>query len=168
MKKMLLVLTLLGGAILTGCDESHTETADDRMNQKQEQMAQEANRQTGMPAIKNFQRKKTLKAIIEAVDDDKLINYAYLQAEMTGKLVYIGRCQGYAISASTQYTNPLKAETWTYQGITAVTLPQADPDGLFSPASQDGSWLMMIDPETNEPRATYFEPKIVVSPFKLN
>ena len=168
MKKILSLLVLAATFSLVGCDvQPQEDTADARMNAKHEQLAQEAVRQVGIPAIKNFNRKKTFKAIIEAVDDDKLINYAYLES-MQGRLVYIGRCQGYAISASMQFTNPMKAETWTRgtDGVTALALPQADPDGLYSPSSQDGSWLMLIDPETNEPRAAYFESKVNVLPFK--
>ena len=31
------------------------------------------------------------------------------------------------------------------------TMPQAEPNGLFSPVGLSATWLMMIDPETNEP-----------------
>ena len=168
--KNLIGIALIGAMsfALGACDDRPS--ADDDMNSKQEQLAQEANRQTGVPAIKNFNRKKTLKTIIEAVDNDKTINYAYLFAENTGKLVFIGKCQGYGIPASTQYSNPQKPITYhTIHGqYDAMALPQADPDGLFSPGSADGTWLMLINPETKEPVATYFEPKIVVSPFPIN
>lgn len=167
--KRMIAMAIFAATLLVGCNEQE-QTADDRMNQQQEQMSSEGNRIVGgLPNVKNFFRKKTVKAIIEAVDNDKLINYAYMMAEGTGKLVYLGRCQGYAISSSTQYTNPQKAETYSGRGSwSIVTLPQADPDGLFSPSSAEGSWLLLIDPATNEPKATYFEPRLIVSPFPLN
>jgi hypothetical protein len=169
MKKILAALLFACSLSLVGCDDTPP-NADQVMNQKQEQLSAEANRQTGLPAIKNFNRKKTLKAILEAIDNDKLVNYAYMEAEYSGKLIYLGRCQGYAIPGGTQYTNPQKPEVYRYTGAeySVVTLPQADPDGLFSPASAEGSWLMLIDPADNTPKATYFEPRVVVSPFPLN
>lgn len=49
-----------------------------------------------------------------------------------------------------------------------MILPQADPNGLFMPTSSSVTWLIMIDPKTNEPRPVYIEPEIVVGPFPLH
>jgi hypothetical protein len=46
-------------------------------------------------------------------------------------------------------------------------LPQADPNGLFSPASAEGTWILMKDPNGKEVKPVYIEPRIIVSPFKL-
>lgn len=46
-------------------------------------------------------------------------------------------------------------------------MPQSEPNGLFMPDSLSATWLMMIDPDTGEPRPVYVEPLIIVSPFKL-
>ena len=46
-------------------------------------------------------------------------------------------------------------------------LPQADPNGLFMPASAEGTWLMLINPKTNQPSPVYIEPRVTVSPFPL-
>jgi hypothetical protein len=46
-------------------------------------------------------------------------------------------------------------------------MPQADPNGLFSPASAEGTWLMLVDPKTGDPRVVYIEPRLVVSPIPL-
>ena len=111
-----------------------------------------------------------MKMILEQRDREDLICYAYLQSEMTGKLIYIGRCMGYGLPYATQYTNPMKIIHFNdnlYAGTEPATMPQADPNGLFSPSSAEGTWLMMLD-EKDQPRVCYFEPKIVVSPFKLN
>lgn len=40
-------------------------------------------------------------------------------------------------------------------------------NGLFMPQGLSATWLMMIDPQTNEPRPVYVEPEIIVSPFPL-
>jgi hypothetical protein len=48
-----------------------------------------------------------------------------------------------------------------------VALPQADPNGLFSPTSAEGTWVMCKDPKGGEVKPVYIEPRIVVSPFKM-
>lgn len=131
-------------------------------------MMKEANAEVGMPAIINFQEKKIAKMIFELRDKEDLVCYAYIVNHMTGKLVFIGKCMGYGLPYSTQYTNPIKTVDTRYSSGFCEQLPQADPNGLFMPDGLSATWLMMIDPETNEPRPVYLEPEIVVSPFKLS
>lgn len=147
----------------SSCEES--KSTNQKLGEKQEQLMQEANRQTGMPAIKNFQERKMMKMILELRDQENLVCYAYIVPEMTGKPVFLGKCIGYGLPYATQYTNPM-ATNRSYRGGFEI-LPQADPNGLFMPASADGTWLLMIDPSTNEPRPVYIEPRVLVSPFKL-
>ena len=47
-------------------------------------------------------------------------------------------------------------------------MPQADPNGLFSPSSAEGTFLEMGVPgKTNETGVIYSEPKLFTSPFEL-
>jgi hypothetical protein len=89
---------------------------------------------------------------------------------MSGKLVFVGESIGYGIPAATQFTNPQKiAEKSSYQSAMAYAiLPQADPNGLFSPASAEGTWIILKDPHGNATKPVYIEPRIIVSPFKLD
>jgi hypothetical protein len=119
-----------------------------------------------MPAITNGTMKKQLKMIIEECDKQNLICYAYIIPEMTGRPVFLGKCMGYGIPYATQYTNPEKTVDGKMSGE-FTTIAQADPDGLFKPASADGTWLLLIDPATNEPHPVFCEPKLLVTPFKL-
>lgn len=167
MKKMMFIAVIFAMLGMAGCGIDG-ESSTQRENSQQEQMNLEAQRETGMPAISHFTEKKLLKTILELRDNPKTINYAYLFAENTGKLVFIGKCIGFGIPYATQYTNPQRpayANETHEQGN--VTLPQADPNGLYSPASADGTWLVLIDPKTGDPRITYVEPRIVVSPIPL-
>lgn len=148
--------------VLTSCCTSCDipENSEYAINQKQRQLLTESNSQLGMPAIVNFQEKKLAKMIFELRDREDLICFAYI-VNLNGQLVFIGKCIGYGLPYSTQYTNPMKYE---YGHI----LPQADPNGLYMPDGMSATWLMMIDPITNEPRPVYLEPQIIVSPFKLH
>jgi len=147
------------GVTLTGCIE---ENSDSAQREQQERILREGTSQTGMPAIKNFRERKLMKQIIEMRDQDGLVTYTYTVPETTGRPVFLCNSIGYGLPAATQYTNPEKVE---YQG---TTLPQADPNGLFSPSSAEGTWVMCSDPSGNgKTRPVYVEPRIIVSPFKL-
>ena len=159
MKKYLFVLCV--SVFMISCD--YKPSADDVDRQKQEQLQQEGQAQTGLPAIHNFQEKKLLKSIYELRDNEKIINYAYLYNEFNGKLVYFGKCIGYGIPYSTQYSNPSKVSDYEH----GITLPQAEPNGLFMPSSSEGTWIMLLD-EQGTPHPVYVEPRIIVSPFKLS
>ena len=167
---ILLTILLLGlvMACCPSCDDNKP-TSDQKLNQSQEQLMQEANRQVGMPAIKNFQERKNLKMILELRDQENLVCYAYLWNEFNGKLVFLGKCIGYGIPYATEFTNPMKQEKEMFyrEGYGSMSMPQADPNGLFMPVAAEGTWVMLIDPATNEPHPVYIEPRVIVSPFKL-
>ncbi|MEK9151293.1 MAG: hypothetical protein AAB547_01535 [Patescibacteria group bacterium] len=147
--------------MLVSCD--WRPTSDDTQRAQQEKMLQEGTAQVGMPAIKNFRERKLLKDILELRDQQGLVTYTYVWNEMQGKLVFFCDSIGYGIPYATQFTNPQKVENYNR----SITLPQADPNGLFSPASAEGTWVMCKNPNGKEVRPIYVEPRIIVSPFKL-
>lgn len=137
--------------------------SDRTMRDTQEKLLLEANAQVGLPAVKNFREKKILKDIYELRDQEGLVTYTYLWNELNGKLIFLGETIGYGIPYSTQFSNPEKV---VYSG-SSITLPQAEPNGLFSPASAEGTWILMRDPVSKKTLPVYVEPRIIVSPFKL-
>ena len=153
MKKLIFVALVL----MIGCEPS----AEQTQRQKTNQILSEVDRQIGMPDIHNFQEKKMLKLVMEERDRADLVCYAYVKSEYTGKFVFLGKCLGYGMPYSTQFTNPMKYEQ------NGATLPQADPNGLYMPSSADATWLFMINPETNKPVPVYCEDKVLVLPYKL-
>jgi len=158
-----LFIILVAVFFLTGCFET-TPTADQIQSKQTEQALGEAQRQIGMPNIVNFQQRKLMKLIYELCDKEDLVCFAYIKSDYKGELFFIGKCIGYGIPFSAQYTNPMKHKGYINEGY---TIPQADPNGLFMPTSSSATWLMMIDPKTKKARPVYIEPEIVVSPFKL-
>jgi len=152
------------------CDDNAVKNTADKVQAEQTALAMgEAQRQVGMPNIVNFQQRKLMKLIYELCDREDLVCYAYIKSDYQGKLFFIGRCVGFGIPFSAQFTNPEKVvHESNYDGGSFGTLPQADPNGLFMPTSSSATWLMMIDPSTNAPRPVYIEPEIVVSPFPLH
>jgi len=156
---------IFSAIMISGCIDTSPSTDKVQMVAT-ERLMSEANRQVGMPNITNFAQKKTMKLIQEECDNEDLICYAYLKSDYSGKLVYIGKCIGYGVPFSAQYTNPMRALDGPSTGE-FTTIPQPDPNGLFMPTSSSATWLLMIDPVTSKPRVAYFEPEIVVVPFKL-
>lgn len=166
MKTLLPILVVALAAV--GCKDSYQGTSDDVQRDRQEAITKEGASAVGMPAIKNFQEMRTLKNIYELRDQTGLTTYTYIFNELNGKLILLGESIGYGIPAATQYTNPSKPETGgassSYWGF---AMPQADPNGLFSPATAEGTWVLLKDPNGTDVKPLYVEPRIIVSPFKL-
>jgi hypothetical protein len=156
--KAIYILSLL---LLVGCDIG----PDSRQieAQKQEQQSKQATQQVGMPAITNFQEKRVLKQILE-LRDTKLSTITYTQ-DLQANLHKLCDSIGYGIPYATQYTNPQMIASNTPSGY--VTLPQADPNGLYSPASAEGTWVLCLNPKSKEVAPVYVEPRIIVSTFPL-
>jgi hypothetical protein len=157
-KALLIPAVLFCGLSLTGCIG---DTADDTQRRQQEQMSKEATTQTGMPAITQFTERKNLKRILELRDRAKFVTYTYVLVPGTGERKLLCKSFGYGIPYATQYTNPEKYE---YNG---TTIPQADPNGLYSPANADATWVLCVNPAGGEPAVVYEENRITVSPFEL-
>lgn len=164
---------LLAFAILAaGCDSKPS--SDDIQEAQQEKILAEGASQVGMPGIHNFREKKILKDIFELRDQTGLITYTYIengfskivpgQTALAGKFTFLGESVGYGIPAATQFSNPAKIEG---NSSSYVTLPQADPNGLFSPSSAEGTWVLLKDPSGPDAKPVYVEPRVLVSPFKL-
>jgi hypothetical protein len=152
--------------------DSCAPTSDDIQRRQQETSLKEATAQTGMPSIVNFRERKLLKYILELRDQEGVVTYTYLEnltpavvsgrTALGGKLTFVGESIGYGIPYATQYTNPQKPiSKASYQ---ASIISQADPNGLYSPASAEGTWVLLLD-NNKKPVPVYMEPRIVVSPF---
>ena len=167
------------GLIIISSSCRKGKTSDSVLNQKTEKLMSEANKQVGLPGIVNFQEKKLMKQIYELRDQENLVCYAYLYNRNSGSVgQFLGKCIGYGLPYSTQFSNPIK-----YTGVTTdkvadfagkdwyysyELMPQAEPNGLFMPEGLSATWLLLIDPKTKKPRPVYVEPEIIVSPFKLH
>ena len=124
-----------------------------------------------MPGIKNFRERKILRDIYEQRDNETLTTYTYLWNEFNGKKVFFCNSVGYGIPYSTQFSNPMKIITFGehyYAGQNPSTSPQAEPNGLFTPGSAEGTWIQCKDPHGKEVKPVYVEPRVIVSPFPLD
>lgn len=149
---------ILLALILMGCDEM--ENSDNQQRHDQERLSKQSNASVGMPSIVNFQEKRVLKQILE-MRDTAITTVTYTQ-DMNGKLHKICDSVGYGIPYATQYTNPQRISDFGHE-----VLPQADPNGLFSPASAEGTWVTCYNHAAKKTSVVYIEPRVIVSPFAL-
>lgn len=176
--KLRVFLFIIGfiGFMMTHC--SYHTNSDSELNRQAESQIDRINSETGAPNLINGQEKKLVKRLYEERDRADLICYAYLFNEYTGEVgQFLGKCIGYGIPASAQYSNPMKFTGVTCTTITNevgrdihgeyVLMPQAEPNGLFMPEGLSATWLMIIDPADNKDKPVYIEPLIIVSPFPL-
>ncbi len=164
-------VSIIAGALalsIGGCDSQSIPSSDQKMNRAQEQLSNEAVQAVGMPAIVNFQEKRMAKDIMEARDTTRA-TVTYVMAENSGQLFKLCDSVGYGLPYATQFTNPSKVteRSCPGSGCSLATIPQADPNGLFSPAVADATWIFCLDPATKKDRPVYVEPKTIVSPFPL-
>ena len=159
MKKLLLVLPLI--ALLAACGPQQPNSRQIEAA-KQEELQLQAVQSVGMPAITNFAEKRMFKDILE-LRDKNVPTTTYLVG-MNNQLTKVCDSVGYGLPYATQYTNP-QMRVGSQNGV--VTLPQADPNGLYSPASADGTWVLCVDHKDGKAKPIYIEPRIIVSPFAL-
>jgi hypothetical protein len=156
-------LILLAALAVVACDEP---TTDDKQAAIQEQSLEQAHAAIGMPATPNFQERRTAKDLYE-LRDKSIATHAYIVNEMTGCLIYLGPAVGYGLPYATQYTSPTRT---VYHGTNGgyFQVPQAEPNGLFMPATAEGTWVMLKDPKGEDVKPVYIEPRVIVSPFRLD
>ena len=153
MKNMIPVLLFAVG--VSGC----LDNSDSIQNAQQEELSMRSVEAVGLPGITKFSEKRTLKQILE-LRDREVSTYTYTQ-DMNGRLHLLCSSIGYGIPYSTQFTNPGRAFA------SGAVLPQADPNGLFSPASAEGTWVLCLNTETKKTSPVLVEQRLIVSPFNM-
>jgi hypothetical protein len=154
--------------MVVGCDNVTTRNTDEKISAQQEQMQSQALAQTGLPGITNFTELKLVKHLYE-LRDQKIVTYSYVP-DMNGKLWHLCDSIGYGLPYGVQYSNPQRRVFYTPTNAahSDYDLPQAEPNGLFMPASAEGTWITCVDPNGNgQIQPVYVEPRVIVSPFKL-
>ena len=155
-------IALVASTLLTAAACSETDSTDTQQAEASERMLAEANAQVGMPNIANFTQRKLAKTILELCDTEGLRTWTYI-VDMHGAYHFLTESIGYGLPYSVQFTNP-ERRVWGHNGG-YVTLPQADPNGLFMPGGLSATWI--IASTEDGPKPMYVEPEILVTPFPL-
>jgi hypothetical protein len=141
-------------------------TSDQMMSEKQEKAAQEAASQVGFPNVTKFTEKRLVSQLYELRDQENLMTYTYVR-DMNGRLQHLCNSVGYGIPYATQFSSPEKIG-YTATNVGALTLPQPEPNGLFTPPGAEGTWVQCIVPGGNgKISPVYVEDRVIVTPFKM-
>jgi hypothetical protein len=156
----LVVMIVVANVIVWFLFVANQSTSDQLQHDQQEVLLQAATA-TGMPAIVNFAERKMLKRILEI--RDQAINTTTYIVDMNGHPHKICDSIGYGFPYSTQFTNP------SQNPLKDVVLSQAEPNGLFSSPTSEGTWISCVDPANkHNMQVVYVEPRVIVSPFPLS
>ena len=156
--KVIVASFILFASVATMGQSSCSSEAAREQAQQTEQLAQESNRQVGMPGISNFTEKRLLRQLYE-LRDQEIRTFTYV-VDWQGRLFHVCDSIGFGMPFSSQYSNP---EVYYNQG---TTLPQPEPNGLYPPTSSSATWVICAD-SNGEFRPVYVEPLIMVSTFPL-
>jgi len=164
MKTTLWLLPLI--IVVIGCAQNPT--VNEKESVAQDVIQQNLNSKVGgAPNITNGTDKLTVKKIYEKRDQANLITYVYSE-DMVGILHFRFRAKGYPTCLATQWSAPTK---WTYGGSTRgyYQEPQAEPNGIYPPATSEGDYILAID--ENNPSVdhlVFFEPRWVVYDYPVS
>jgi hypothetical protein len=159
----LLVLLLVVSSFISA--PAYAAGSDDKFEAAVEAQVQAIQAKHGTPAIVNGRDYLTTKEMYEYRDRANFATFSYLQ-DNRGKFHCAGLSVGYPMPASVQISNPRKyVQSSSSYGI--LTLPQAEPNGLFMPDGLSATYQKIINPNTGEVSLGYFEDDLIVLPYEL-
>lgn len=164
MKRTVLYISIaLCGIFILSADDCDDKPKSDAVQQsQQEAMRNQANAQVGMPGITNFTEMKMMKMLYE-LRDQRIATFSYT-VDLSGHLHHVCDSIGFGLPYGVQFSNP---EKHLNNSLGNYNLPQSEPNGLFMPPTAEGTWVMCAG-SSGKIEPVYVEPRVVVSPFRLN
>lgn len=161
MRKFVLVITLLA-LFAAGCEGGAGEAADaDAEQVDRQQLVYQRNGQ-GVPFFDFSQDRETLRQIY-VLRNEAVATHTIFTSNGTGQIVDDCPSIGYAIPADTQLTSPETGEYYHSGGV--ATLPQPEPNGLYSSQNTDGTWVICVRDGREVP--VYSELKLTTYPYPI-
>jgi predicted small secreted protein len=166
------IAVILCALSLAACNDESGQGREARQTQLN---MNQASTIVGMPAITNFTEKRQLKTIYELRDSARLVTYSYI-IDLNGKRhrVCPSTSVGFGIPYAAQYTAPKTPKigypVWpdgTQGGAHTYDAEQPEPNGLYMPASAEGTWVLCLHPNGKDLAPTYVEPRVVVYTFEM-
>lgn len=166
---------LLIAFILIGCDDTPSQ---DKELRKQETAAindlqQRKNSVVDIPNLTDFRPADMFARTME--EQDKGVQaYAYMLSPYSEKFFFVCVAAAFPYPGGTQFTAPSITKTLDDgTGVAGWTVPQADPNGLYTPETAAATILPCwanehdVNNTGNKFESTYFEDNIVVLPGPL-
>lgn len=168
-------MILLAGAMtaaLAGCKQSTiTSSSGSSRTQTEAQDNAYAQITANQPAPAfNYSLPRALIIKLYEFEQRAAVTWSVVQSPYTGKILFQCESRGYPIPASTQLTNPEKIISGLNMNDlpshAAVTIPQQEPNGLFSPPETAGTWIFCVA-QNGQLAPVYEEPNVQVFPFPV-
>ena len=163
MRKMFLLLAApLLLANQGGCDGSPQKVSAQAMEQHSQNLQMEQFlRNQPVPSI-DFSLERHILIQLYVARQKATNTFSVVQSAYTGKVLWSCPSIGFPIPYATQLTNPNQVQ-WKggMHEYASAVLAQQEPNGLFSPASADGTWVPCVD-ERGKITPVYEEKKVTV------
>jgi hypothetical protein len=155
-----IVLALVLVFVISACAEEPNSVEADR---KQTEKSQDQyTKQVPVPSFP-YPWMRYLLAQIYTLQNERISTFTYVYSDFQGRIVWSCPSIGYPFPGGTQMTNPLQIVDRT-EGD--VTIPLAEPNGLYSPDSGLGTYVTCVW-EDGTTYAHYEERDVSSSPFPV-
>lgn len=158
-----IMIPLMGADGCGAQDQETSETTQEQREQTQEMVGQ-AHDKVGMPQITEYSERRLLKRIME-LRDGMISSHTYL-VDFQNNAKKLCRSMGYGLPYGVQYVNPQKMIEEDHGPDNAV-IPQADPNGLFSPRNVNATWVNCVTKDGGQ-KPVYTEEMVITSPVPLD
>lgn len=148
-------VVLMSGLAVLGCDETSTLVEREALEQGVSAIVQNQ----PVPDLGGYSLERQILIETYLARNRTVATYTYALT-LEGKIIEICASIGYPIPYSTQLTNPERRVT------TGVAIPQAEPNGLFPPASADAT-LVNCTNDDGSVTPTYWEPHVFAQPYRI-
>jgi len=128
------------GLMFLLCSAENCDASDQREHADVERQQDVYTRMQPPPAF-DWSLERHIMVELYRARNTAVTTYSYVISPYTGKILAFCPSLGYPIPATTQLTNPMK---YAYQ---SATLPQAEPNGLYTPSDTHATWVMCLGPE---------------------
>jgi len=155
-----LLILPVAAALVIGLSACEPES-DKKQREQSEKIQQDVIDSVGMPDTSNHAEARQANELME-LRDKEVLTWSYLK-NLDGSLTCIGRTVGFGLPYGVQITNPEKKVT-----DHDLTLPQAEPNGLFVPDNAAATWIRLYDPATKKTVPMYVEDNVMASPVRLH
>jgi hypothetical protein len=161
MKNILLTISVVS-LLLSGCVSDANQARINETNQQGSVMLAILNNQP-VPDLNGYSFERDIVIqILLARNKSTVTTWAYWRAENTGELQEVCRSVGFPIPYSVQLTSPE-----FLVGSQGATLPQAEPNALYSPPSAEASWVLCMTDDGKKVYPLYSEPRVISSPRRI-
>ena len=142
MKKGLITVLLILIVLGVGCASDNERYTAKATEEKQVGKQQALYVATQPPPYFDWSQQRDIMIQIYKAQNEAIYTYSYTQSPYTGKIMWESATFGFPIAGGTQLTNPEQTVT-AYQSL--ATIAQAEPNGLYSPESSRGTWVLCVN-----------------------